>query len=529
MSILAPLKLLALLCLPPLLAACGNLPVRPPDTAAPIETAGTQLARMTAPLLAQHPRLTGLYPLEHGRDALLVRLALAAAAQKAIDIQYYIWHDDLTGRLMMAKLLEAADRGVRVRILLDDLGANADDDILLALDAHPNVEIRLFNPTANRHLRRLSALLDLKRVNQRMHNKTFIADRQATIVGGRNIGDEYFAANPEIEFSDLDVLCIGPVVPQVQRSFDLFWRHELAIPIRLFYPDKPLEGELEKVRADYRKQLQDERAQAYLQALAKEATETRLKTLQLPFYWGRARALYDHPDKLDPDEDATLLAERLAPVAQATRRELSIVSPYFIPGEGGVTWMRALEKMGVTVKVLTNSLAATDVALVHAGYAKYRKPLLESGVQLYELKPDPPQAGGSGAGSGGGRGSATRGGSGFGSGIGFRGSSRASLHSKAFVFDRRNVFIGSLNLDPRSIELNTEIGVLFESELLGQRMAEQFDRLVARDAYTLSLDGQGRVRWQEGDGRDYDSEPKSSSWRRFNVWLFSLLPLESQL
>ncbi|GAA5784268.1 phospholipase D family protein [Chitiniphilus shinanonensis] len=510
-----------------LLTACGALPAKPTDAAssALADTADTPLARATAPLLKAHPRLTGLYPLERGRDALLTRLALAMVAQKTLDVQYYIWHDDLTGRLMMSKLLEAADRGVRVRLLLDDVGANADDELLLALSAHPNIEIRLFNPAANRNWRALSALLDLSRMNQRMHNKALIADHSAVIVGGRNIGDEYFEANEEVDFSDLDVLCIGPVVPQVARSFDLFWNHKLAVPVKLFYPERKLDGMLDALRIEYGKQLQADRASDYLRELERQATAARVRAVQLPFYWGRARALYDEPDKADPEEDATLLAERLTPVAQKTRRELAIVSPYFVPGDGGTAWMTNLVKSGVEVKVLTNSLAATDVAAVHAGYARYREPLVEAGVKVFEWKPDPQP----GQAQGLVRGAKRSGGSGFGSGAGFRGSSRASLHSKAFVFDRRHVFIGSLNLDPRSIELNTEIGVLFESELLGQRMAAQFDRLVQQDAYALRLE-HGDLRWHDGaDGQDYEADPKSSGWRRFTVWLMSLLPIESQL
>ncbi|WP_169307202.1 phospholipase D family protein [Chitiniphilus eburneus] len=527
---MAPRTLLpaALLTLGTLLTGCGALPAKPESVASTsvVDTADTPLAHAVAPLLAQHPRLTGLYPLDRGRDALLTRLALAMVAQKTLDVQYYIWHDDLTGRLMMAKLLEAADRGVRVRLLLDDVGANADDDLLLALSAHPNIEIRLFNPAANRNWRAMSSLLDLSRMNQRMHNKALIADHRAIIVGGRNIGDEYFEANEEIDFSDLDVLCIGPVVPQVARSFDLFWNHKLAIPVKLFYPERKLDGMLDALRVEYGKQLQEDRASDYLRALEQQAMAERLRAVKLPFYWGRARALYDDPKKMDPDEDATLLAERLAPVAQKTHRELAVVSPYFVPGDDGTTWMANLVKSGVEVKVLTNSLAATDVAAVHAGYARYRKPLLEAGVKVFEWKPDPPP----GQGSGLARSAKRSGGSGFGSGSGFRGSSRASLHSKAFVFDRRNVFIGSLNMDPRSIELNTEIGVLFESDLLASRMAEQFDRLVARDAYALRLDDQGNVVWRDGaDGQEYDADPKSSGWRRFTAWLMSLLPIESQL
>ncbi|WP_148716993.1 phospholipase D family protein [Chitinolyticbacter meiyuanensis] len=503
-------KLIAMLSLSSLLAACSSLPARTLEAPAPvIDTHDTMLARTARKLSDAHAELSGIYPLEHGRDALIARLALAMTAEKTLDLQYYIWHNDVTGRLVTAKVLEAADRGVKVRVLLDDVGSKPDDDTLLALSGHPNIEVRLFNPVSQRWLRTLGMVLEFSRVNRRMHNKSFTADDHVTIVGGRNIGDEYFEANPEIDFSDLDVLAVGPVVAQVETSFDLYWRHQRAIPINDFYPRADTGSKLLDLRKTLAAQQQLDRATGYLQQLEKDALALRLRDASLPFYWGNAQALYDHPDKLT-ERPASTLVERLAPVAAQTDRSLDIVSPYFVPGKGGTAWLVQRAAQGTRVRVLTNSLAATDVGMVHAGYAPYRKPLLKGGISLYELKPDPANPRPKG-------------------GSGWTGSSRASLHAKSFIFDRRYVFIGSLNLDPRSIELNTEIGILLDSPALADHMADQFDELVADKAYRLTLDD-GNLQWHEPDGDAvHGHDPETSLLRRIGVDLLRLLPIESQL
>ncbi|HSC80722.1 MAG TPA: phospholipase D family protein [Chitinolyticbacter sp.] len=505
-----PTKLTALLLLSSLLAACSSLPARTQEAPAPvIDTQDTMLARTARKLADAHADLSGIYPLEHGRDALIARLALAMTAEKTLDLQYYIWHNDVTGRLVTAKVVEAADRGVKVRVLLDDVGSKPDDETLLGLAGHPNIEVRLFNPVSQRWLRTLGMLLEFRRVNRRMHNKSFTADDHVTIVGGRNIGDEYFEANPEIDFSDLDVLAVGPVVAQVETSFDLYWRHERAIPIKAFYPRVDTQAKLAALRVTLAAQQRLDRATGYLQQLQKDALALQLRDATLPFYWGNAQALYDHPDKLTEQPTRTLI-ERLAPVATQTDRSLDIVSPYFVPGKGGTAWLVQRVAQGMRVRVLTNSLAATDVGMVHAGYAPYRKPLLKGGVQLYELKPDPAYPRRKG-------------------GSGWTGSSRASLHAKSFIFDRRHVFIGSLNLDPRSIELNTEIGILLDSPALADHMADQFDELVADETYRLSLDD-GKLQWHDPDSEAvHDHDPETSLLRRLGVDLLRLLPIESQL
>lgn len=449
----------------------------------------------------------------------MARFVLAEAAQRSLDAQYYIWHGDTTGLLLADALVRAAERGVRVRLLLDDLGTAADDRALVALDAHPRIVVRLFNPIALRTARGLGMLLDFGRVNRRMHNKSFTADNQATIVGGRNVGDEYFEARPDLDFGDLDVLAIGPVVREVSSAFDRYWNSAAAFPITALTNVRLSDEELAEGRAELRAHSASQQDSAYAQALRNSQLAEQLRQWEIPLFWGRAWLVYDDPSKVTtaPTDTSTHLAPKLGEVIKRTQREFLVVSPYFVPGKEGVELFRSLRARGVTVKILTNSLASTDVSAVHAGYARYREDLLREGVQLYEVKStarirekdrksDKKEAGG------------------------LAGSSRASLHAKTFAFDRRDIFVGSMNLDPRSIELNTEIGVLFESAQAGELFAEDFDRSVKNNAFRLEL--KDRLEWvSEEDGVEtrFTTEPNSSVWRRMGVWFLSLLPIESQL
>jgi putative cardiolipin synthase len=501
-----------------LLCGCATLPrevARTPSYAIG-NTNDTRLGLLLQPRLQEHAGASGFNPLADGVDALLARIVLAELAQRSLDVQYYIWHDDLTGRHFAQALLRAADRGVRVRILLDDVGVNARDEVLLSLDAHPNIEIRLFNPIASRSFRNVSALNDFSRVNRRMHNKAFVADNQAAILGGRNIGDEYFDASGEVAFRDLDVLTVGASVPEVSHAFDTFWNSEVAYPVSSLSELKDGASGLSQLRAMLAAFIEAEKGSPYIgttrQALFDDMTAGRYR-----FSWGKAHLLYDAPDKvLHPPErvEGTLLPQ-FGPLGLQARQSLLIVSPYFVPGENGVRWLADQVRRGVRVTVLTNSLAATDVSAVHAGYQRYRRELLEAGVRLYEIKADAPaqelrkkQVGGS----------------------------RASLHAKTFIFDRRAVFIGSMNLDPRSIQLNTEIGVLCESAELASQLAHGVESKLDRLAYRVELEsnaeGGTRIVWRESlpaGAVSHASEPEASVWRRFGVWFMGLLPIEGQL
>lgn len=523
------LPALAIGCAALALSACATLPTDYPRTASSAiqGTDETALGRGIAPLAAAHPGLSGLYPLQYGLEAFVARLVLAEAAEKSLDVQYYIWHGDQTGQLLAERLLRAADRGVRVRLLLDDLGTAADDAQLLALDAHPNFEVRLFNPVALRAAPTLGMLVDFKRINRRMHNKSFTADNQATIVGGRNVGDEYFEAQAALDFGDLDVIAVGPVVGEVSDAFDLYWNSAAAYPVTVLTRKRPPPGSLERGRrmlAAYADSMNDS---PYAEALRQSRLADELRAGQVPLYWGRAWLIHDDPAKIeaDPGDTATMLLPRLKPVVEQMQSELMVVSPYFVPGEAGVEWFQGIRARGIKASILTNSLASTDVAAVHAGYARYREALLRAGVDLYEVKP-----GASVRAKGGGESRKT----------GLPGSSRASLHAKTFVFDRRTLFIGSLNLDPRSVKLNTEIGVVFENPDLAQTFTAGLERGFAGNAWRLELkppashpeSPPSRIEWvaqEEGRELRLAGEPEVGVWRRIGVWFLSLLPIEGQL
>src|SRR5512138_179324 len=367
-----------------LVAGCASLPAVPPGepSSALADTGDTRLGRALAKDVAAHPGRSGIYPLADGRDAFAARIVLARAAERSLDVQYYIFRADVTGGLLCEALWQAAERGVRVRLLVDDGNTRGLDDGIAALDAHPNIEVRLFNPYASRGFRLGELATDFSRLNRRMHNKSFTADNQAAIVGGRNVGDEYFGADSPVEFADLDVLAVGAVVPEVSAAFDAYWNSESA------YPAASLITTGGRLRPAATIEARPEAAR-YAQAVRATPLVTSLLSGRLALEWAHARVVQDDPDKvLHPPEKTELhLLPRLEKAMGKPLRELDLVSPYFVPAKDGVAALTTLAKSGVLVRVLTNSLAATDVSPVHAGYAKYREELLRAGVRLYELKP----------------------------------------------------------------------------------------------------------------------------------------------
>ncbi|WP_290577824.1 phospholipase D family protein [Ketobacter sp.] len=470
--------------------------------------------------------ISAFYPLSSGADALSARLELVEAAEKTLDLQYYIWHRDASGRMLAALLIRAADRGVRVRLLLDDMGAPLGDDTLLTLHMHPNIEIRLFNPLHYRSSRGLAMLTDFSRVNRRMHNKSLTADNSVAMVGGRNIGNEYFAAHNEVAFADLDVAITGPVVDQVSDGFDLYWNH----PASYAMDQLAAAGDAVNRFEGRRQALDDYADRAHQREFFGQLLAWHPGSDSDPEGWfaGRAQVLYDHPDKaLDADmDDAKLLSTQLSGTFAEVRTELLLVSPYFVPGKAGVQYFADLEAQGVDVTIVTNSLAATDVGMVHSGYAKYRKALLRAGVELYEMRPDLARQAALDAQSDDSKApnKAPKVGS----------SSKASLHAKAFFIDRHSTFVGSMNLDPRSFLINTEIGVLLESPVFTELAHATIVQALPQDAYRLQLDAAGNLQWlSEESGLDapvvYTSDPKVPWWRRASVWFLGLFPIESQL
>lgn len=516
-----------------LLSACASLPPADGEPShAMTDTAHTTLGRLAAQRRPDLPDQSAFHLLADNVDALIARVLLTERAERSLDLQYYIWHDDATGRYLAHAVLRAADRGVRVRVLLDDIGVGADDNLLLAVDAHPAVEVRVFNPVANRAFRRAGALLDFSRVNRRMHNKALIADNQAAIVGGRNIGDEYFGASPNVSFGDLDVLTHGPIVREVSAAFDAYWNSAAAYPVGTL-TGRSADPEAE---AALREKLGALAAAQQDHPYAVHARERLRQVLAEPpaaAAWGRAALLYDDPGKITraADDTAGHLVPQLRALDLQPQRTLLIVSPYFVPGKAGVAWLRSLRERGVAVTVLTNSLAATDVAAVHAGYKRYRKTLLRMGVVLYEVKPmhDPDTP----AGPSDPPGKSAKSGN---TGLSAFGSSRASLHAKTFVADAGTVFIGSMNLDPRSVQLNTELGVICESPALAAQVTGTILPNLGRIAWRLAEqedpDRGRQLVWIDEanpDAAPLTTEPESSVLRRVGVWFMGLFPIESQL
>ncbi len=471
----------------------------------------TTLEQWIEPHVAANGGRSGFRLLANGLDAFVARAILIELAERTLDLQYYIFHPDQTGSLVIDRLIAAADRGVWVRLLLDDWGTlDKNDAAVAALDAHPNIEIRLFNPYVHRKgLGRLAELaLRFARVNRRMHNKQLIADHAGVVLGGRNIGDEYFSLG-ELDFQDVDVLAVGPIAEQSSKSFEDYWNSEFAIPVERIGKFPPDPSQSTTARQALRARCELLADSAYGRALAESGLATDLRSHSLNLHWADARVIADPPDKLNQPAGAPsdrFLGGQLSPYARAVRSDMLVVSPYFVPGNEGIKFFAQQRRGGVTVRVLTNSLAATDVWLVHAGYMKYRKPLLDEGVRIYELKPEAAGAKG------------TRD-----SGLGI-GSSRASLHAKTFVFDRMSVFIGSVNLDPRFLEQNTEVGVLVQSRELAAEVASLFDRWSSPAlAYEVTRGENGRLEWTGG----FTKEPNAGFWRPLGAKFFSHLPIDS--
>jgi len=475
-------------------------------------TDDTYLGRTLAPLTAAHPGQSGFHLLVDGIDALAARLVMAERAERSIDTQYYLITNDLIGGLYIRSLLRAADRGVRVRLLLDDILTKGYDVGMAALDSHPNFEVRIFNPFAGRS-NRIADAFSVSRINRRMHNKSFTADNQITLIGGRNIAAEYFAARKDVNFADADVLAVGPVVADVSQMFDLYWNSYSALPVPAFadMPDDPA-AELVKLRARLEANFEAVLTTPYAEAV-KADIERYTGKGDREIYWAPHVLAYDSPDKAIK-EKAEQSASILTPLRESVRgaeRELIIISPYFVPRKSGIKLLSELRQRGVEVTVITNSLAANNHAIVHAGYAPSRKPLLEQGVKIYEYKALAPPPG------------VDRGGA---------GASLATLHTKAFVVDREEFFLGSFNWDPRSAYINTELGVIIRSPPLASAVAERIDMKLDAVTYEVVLNENGGLTWIDRSGDEpvmFYTEPDTGFWRRFGVQFMRILPVRGQL
>ncbi len=477
----------------------------------------------------EHAGHSGFRLVQVGVDGFLTRVQMINAAERTLDLQYFILRGDETGKQLTRAVLSAADRGVRVRVLVDDGETVGGDDQISALAAHPAVEVRIFNPFVYRGslqvLRAAEFMFNASRLDYRMHNKLLVADNAVAMVGGRNIGDQYFQIDPDSQFADDDVFAAGPIATQLSATFDEFWNNGLSIPAEALSHKKSSHSALVEHREELNVQRHELKAEGidYVTRIASGEPFNGIVSGRLPLIWAHAELISDSPDKKQV-ENGTMLGRLMhRAVANATKdvqSELLMITPYLIPGAEGMQLFRDLRQRQVRVRILTSSLESSTVLLAQAGYMSYRRPLLENGVELYEIRSLLGNASGSGQ---------TRAMSRFGN---------YSLHAKMFVFDRRRLFIGSMNFDQRSMHLNTEIGLIIHSQELAEQIAARFEAMVQpANSYMLALrsmqPGEApSLVWrtqEDGQAIEYAWEPARSAWQRFKVDLLSLLPLDSEL
>jgi len=511
-------KTLALLAVS-LLSACATVEFEQPKVEStalpPAEASDTLLGRTAGRLVSGKPaNRSGFYLIPDAVDALAARLVLINQAERTIDAQYYLVKADDAGRAFIRNLLQAADRGVRVRLLIDDMFTSGYDIGLAALDHHPNMEVRIWNPFGTRNARFWDGITNFPRINRRMHNKSFIVDNQVTIVGGRNIADEYFGAREDAVFADLDFVSVGPLVSEVSNSFDTYWNHERAAPVPAF---AKLPADPDAALAELRSRLDEWSRQvtkvAYIDALRQSALAF-LEPDSTSFEWAEYQLVVDSPDKtykkLD-DGPGSIISELTRSIGASTE-EVILISPYFVPTRKGIDSILALEQRGVDVTVITNSLAANNQFTVHGGYAPSRKPLLKGGVRIYEVRRDAHFSGQDFVAASG---------------------AKATLHTKAFIVDRRDFFIGSFNFDPRSAYINTELGVIIRSPKLAAAAAARIDADLGTQAWEVRLDGRNRLAWHgigsDGEPVVFTREPQTSWWDRFVAGFVRILPIRGQL
>ncbi|UUW20603.1 phospholipase D family protein [Serratia ureilytica] len=488
---------------------------RLPQAALPADPAALLPAR-AAEQMAAHPGLSGVVPLVSGHDAFASRLALARMAERSIDAQYYIWHNDTSGQILLKTLYDAAQRGVRVRLLLDDNGV-AMDETLAALNAQKNVEIRLFNPSTVRTPKLAGYAFDFMRMNRRMHNKSYIVDGAVAIIGGRNIGDEYFQVGDENYFLDLDVLSVGSVVAETADVFDRYWNSASVFGVEQIIRGQ---GNLSAFLTQAAATETSERARKL--AVQLETSAVQLETSAVRFRDGAVQPEFtqvelvaDDPAKgLGKASRDRLMVTQLGKIIGGVSRQLDLVSAYFVPGREGATFFESLAKQGKSIRVLTNAMNTTDVLVVHAGYAKYRRELLQAGVELFELKLRAGQPTGRKE-------------------LKPLGLSGAALHAKTFAIDDKRVFIGSFNFDPRSAHLNCEMGFLIDSPSLAADTRQLFDGPLEYAAYRPVLTPEGKMVWKEAfeDGHTevHQQEPGAGWVKRIVLTVAGWLPIEWML
>jgi len=470
----------------------------------------TSVGRLFEVPAAEHPGESGFAIIRHGRQAFTARIALTELAERSLDVQYYIWEVDATGRILAERLIRAADRGVRVRVLVDDINLAGRDPLVAAIDAHPGIEVQVFSPFSHRDNRASDFVIDLARINHRMHNKIMVADNALAIVGGRNIGDHYFEVATDANFRDLDIAAAGPIVRDISNVFDHFWNGEWAVPISELVDRPYTETELREAAATMRVRIAEDN---YPYPLDRDvdSLKTELSSIRDEFIWAPGQVVWDDPATLKDGIAQGSMITALFKKVDTLHSEILLESAYFVMQDPSIEKLAELKDRGVRVRVMTNSLASNDVIAAHAGHAKRRRKVIENGVELYEMRPD--------AGA-------------IEKSI-VSGDSKAGLHTKAIVFDRESIFIGSFNLDPRSASINTEAGLYVESpELAEQVIAYMDEGVLPENSYQVMLDDEGDLLWIteiEGEEVRFHKDPETGFWDRFIAGLIMLLPIEHQL
>ncbi len=482
----------------------------------PMVKEGSIYQAITPLLEDKAPDQSAFHLLDDGLSAFVARAVLIDQAQHSLDLQYYIFRQDVSGKILIAKLIQAAERGVRVRILLDDIGSALDNRWLATFNHHPNIELRVFNPVRGRSglSRALQQAGTFSQTNRRMHNKLLVADSMIAITGGRNIGDQYFS-NTHVDFQDLDVLAIGEIVKPSHQYFDDYWNHVLSVPIDLLI-ELDSEKSFSQLSSLTNQYLQDAKNSEFINALKQSNFLTQLRQGRLDLSWGNAYVYADPPDKALTEVEIgfeEMLGSKIGQVLANGQQRLLITSAYFVPTSAGMEFLQKQLKQGVEISILTNALSTTDVSAVHSKYRYYREPLIKAGAKLWELRSSAKQTKRQ---------------------KWFRSRSQASLHAKTFVIDQDKSIVGSANFDPRSIKINTEMAILIVSASLNQKLARIFENLTTPEsAWKLELDEDEDLSWHAIDKEQqplvYDKEPETSWWMRFKVWLVSILPIEDQI
>jgi putative cardiolipin synthase len=502
-----------------LVAACASAPPRVEKITSVMlpQPQSSLLGASVAVLSHRYPDLSGHMVLDTGRQAFNARVALAGSAEQTLDAQYFIWNSDTTGKILAQQVLAAADRGVRVRLLLDDYGVGNKDKQLTALDAHEHIEVRVYNSFnagfRSGLLKWANFALGFSRLNRRMHSKTFIVDNSIAITGGRNIGDEYFDANTTMNHRDRDLLSIGPVVTDISGQFDVMWNSEWSIPISALIQREISKAEQEQHYQRLEAAAEDDEI-LYPLPLAPDERDRLVLSLLQEAIWAPTIFVYNPPAITGGDESGgAVVADRLVHLLLAARSEVLIESAYFTVMDDMLARLAPNLGSSVKIKVVTNSLATTDVWTIHAGYTRNRKELLRQGVELFEWRGD-------------GQSCATV----IDNDKLDCGNFLYSLHAKSMVFDRETIFVGSFNLNPRSQLLNTETAMIVKSNELAARLVSDISRdMQPGNSWRLAIDDDGNLSWHgetEGKPEVVDHEPQTSTLTRFKSRLAAWLPLE---